>query len=257
MPSALSFSPEAWIQLQFICHAGDTEIGAFGIAARDNPFHIVALGLPKQTCSCVTVEFDDASVADFFDEQIDKGRTPDQFARVWIHTHPGHSAEPSGVDEDTFARVFGKCDWGVMFILAKGGATTCRLRMTSQGVKDRRFAMDKHLNVRVAWEDLGDSSVLSAVEPWWFEYLSAVQQVQNCWGQQERAGQGGGGERLRPPASGHEQEMLDWFDSLDPDEQQAFMEDMRRDGDDAYESRWADESDDRDTACGREVWDAE
>lgn len=254
-PSTLTFSPEAWIQLQFLCHAGGTEIGAFGIAARDNPFHIIALGLPRQTCSAVTVEFDDASVADFFDDQIDRGRTPDQFARVWIHTHPGNSAEPSGIDEETFARVFGRCDWAVMFILAKGGATTCRLRMTSQGVKDRRFALDKHLNVRVAWEDVGDASVISALEPWWFEYMGAVEQVHDFWNQHESSRpRGDGGEwgaGRKPPVSGTEKDLLDWFDDLDPAGQRAFLEDMHGE-DEAYDRHYAeyDDFDDRDVPRG-------
>jgi hypothetical protein len=56
------------------------------------------------------------------------GRIPEQFARIWIHTHPGDSARPSRTDEETFARVFGRCDWAVMAILARGGATSARLR---------------------------------------------------------------------------------------------------------------------------------
>ena len=71
---------------------------------------------------------DDEAVADFFDQQVDHGRRPEQFMRVWAHTHPGTSAQPSGIDEDTFQRVFGKCNWAVMFILARGGQTYARLR---------------------------------------------------------------------------------------------------------------------------------
>src|SRR5690606_33202362 len=52
-----------------------------------------------------------------------------QFGRLWAHTHPGNSASPSGTDEDTFERVFGGCDWAVMFILARGGETYARLRI--------------------------------------------------------------------------------------------------------------------------------
>ena len=48
--------------------------------------------------------------------------------RLWLHTHPGSSAQPSGTDEATFERVFGQCDWAVMFILARGGETYARLR---------------------------------------------------------------------------------------------------------------------------------
>jgi hypothetical protein len=73
------------------------------------------------------VAFDDEAVAEFFDEQVDQGRRPAQFARIWLHTHPGKCPEPSCTDEDTFARVFGPTDWAVMFILARGGQTYARL----------------------------------------------------------------------------------------------------------------------------------
>jgi len=76
----------------------------------------------------MSVAFDDQAVADYFDDQIDIGRTPEQFARIWIHTHPGDSPEPSSTDEETFARVFGRSDWSVMFILAQGGQTYARLQ---------------------------------------------------------------------------------------------------------------------------------
>jgi len=70
-------------------------------------------------------------VADFFDRQVDAGRKPEQFSRLWIHTHPGDSPQPSATDEETFDRVFGCCDWAVMFIIAQGGATYCRLRFNT------------------------------------------------------------------------------------------------------------------------------
>ncbi len=72
--------------------------------------------------------FEDESVADFFDSQVDRGLKPEQFARIWVHTHPGDSPQPSMTDEDTFARVFGRSDWALMFILARGGQTYARLR---------------------------------------------------------------------------------------------------------------------------------
>jgi hypothetical protein len=75
-----------------------------------------------------TVQFDDQSVAGFFDDQVDDGRRPEQFGRIWIHTHPGDSPQPSGTDEATFNRVFGGANWAVMFILARGGQTYARLR---------------------------------------------------------------------------------------------------------------------------------
>jgi hypothetical protein len=84
--------------------------------------------LVKQSCSLATVKFDDDSVADFFDEQVDFGLAPERFGRIWVHTHPGNSPVPSSTDEETFARCFGGADWSVMFILACGGRSYARLR---------------------------------------------------------------------------------------------------------------------------------
>jgi hypothetical protein len=75
----------------------------------------------------MTIAFDDIAVAKFFDQQIDAGRRPEQFGRIWIHTHPGHCATPSSVDEETFARVFGRSEWAVMAILAQGGQSYARM----------------------------------------------------------------------------------------------------------------------------------
>ncbi len=105
---------------------GDEEV--FG---QDGPLPLLLIEdfvTVEQETSSVSVEFDDEAVANYFEEQVDQGRHPHEFARIWLHTHPGDSATPSGTDEETFARVFGPCDWAVMFILAKGGQTYARLR---------------------------------------------------------------------------------------------------------------------------------
>ena len=78
--------------------------------------------------SSVTVAFDDAAVADLFEDLVAAGCHPEQFARLWMHTHPGSSPLPSSTDENTFGRVFGECHWSVMFILARTGQTYARLR---------------------------------------------------------------------------------------------------------------------------------
>lgn len=112
----------------FLRDVGDTEIGGFGITSSEDLLFVEDVMLVDQQCTVAEVELDDAAVADFFDEQVDAGRKPEEFARIWIHTHPGNSAQPSGTDEETFARVFEPADWAVMFILACGGRTYARLR---------------------------------------------------------------------------------------------------------------------------------
>jgi len=126
--AVLRFSPYAWAKLLYLRDAGDTEVGGFGIAASDDLLLIEDFIIVKQTATSASINFNDESVADFFDQQVDEGRRPEQFARCWIHTHPGNGPNPSCVDEATFARVFGGSDFAIMMILARGGKAFARLR---------------------------------------------------------------------------------------------------------------------------------
>lgn len=107
--------------------AGDTEVGGFGISSRADPLRVEDVVLVPQRTTPTFVALDDVAVADHFDQQVDAGRSPDEFARIWLHTHPGQSPQPSPTDEQTFRRVFGACDWAVMGILARGGASYAQL----------------------------------------------------------------------------------------------------------------------------------
>lgn len=111
----------------FFLHAGETEVGGFGISATDEELYVNDFITIKQRATCVSVAFDDPAVADYFDTCIDAGLTPARCARIWVHTHPGQSPEPSMTDEETFARVFGRCDWSVMFIVSRSAETYARL----------------------------------------------------------------------------------------------------------------------------------
>lgn len=124
----LRFTPTAWAKLLFLRDAGDTELGGFGISAGDDLLLIEDVQLVRQVCDLASVVFDDASVADYFDRQVDAGVSMARCGRVWLHTHPGDSPQPSMTDEQTFARVFGHTDWAIMFVLARGGRTYARLR---------------------------------------------------------------------------------------------------------------------------------
>ena len=128
---SLRFTPLAWAKLLFLRDRGATEVGGFGISDPDDLLLVTDLALVDQLCSVASVEFADSAVADFFDQQVDGGLSPAQFARIWVHTHPGNSPMPSSVDEETFARVFGQSDWAVMFILAQHGQTSCRLQLNA------------------------------------------------------------------------------------------------------------------------------
>jgi proteasome lid subunit RPN8/RPN11 len=162
----LRISPTAWAKLLYLRDLGQTEVGGFGICTGDDLLHIEDVQLVRQVCSCASVAFDDASVADFFDRQVDRGLQPQQFARVWVHTHPGGCAQPSETDEETFARAFGKADWAVMFILACGGQTYVRLQMNAGPGASIEIPVEVDYSRPFAGSDL---------DAWEDEYLANVQ----------------------------------------------------------------------------------
>lgn len=128
MRSTLRISPTAMAKMRWMCHRGLEEIGAVGISAEDDLLFIEDVVLPEQTVTSVGVEFSGQAWLGYIERMLAEGLPMERIARVWMHTHPGDSPEPSGTDEDTFQRSFGECDWAVMFILARGGRMYCRLR---------------------------------------------------------------------------------------------------------------------------------
>jgi hypothetical protein len=87
----LRFTPYAWAKILYLRDIGPTEVGGFGISNPDDLLLVEDIELVEQYCTVCSVEFDDDSVADYFDRQVDAGRQPEQFARIWIHTRPGAS----------------------------------------------------------------------------------------------------------------------------------------------------------------------
>ena len=124
----LRFSPTAWAKLLYFRDRGETEISGFGVTESDDLLFITDFITVKQEATVASISLDDEAVADFFENQVDAGRKPEQFFRIWLHSHPGDSPDPSYTDEETFSRVFGECDWAVMCIIAKDGKTYARLR---------------------------------------------------------------------------------------------------------------------------------
>ena len=161
----LRLTPYAWRKLLFLRDQGATEVGGFGISSQDDLLLVQDISLVRQLCSEVTVKFDDLAVADHFDDYVDLGYTPERFARIWVHTHPGDSAIPSSTDEETFARCFGNSDWAIMFILAQGGETYARLALNAGPGGDLMLPVEI---------DFSRPMPASEEQDWEQEYLTSV-----------------------------------------------------------------------------------
>ena len=77
-----------------------------------------------------TTDMNDDGLALYLDKQVfDNKLQPWQCMRVWIHFHPGNSAQPSSQDEETYSKHFETQDYGIMYILAIGGSSYCRAKV--------------------------------------------------------------------------------------------------------------------------------
>jgi hypothetical protein len=72
----LTLAPLAWLKWQYFCHAGPTEVAAFGLSALEEPLDLDDLLVARPLATPVTVAFDDAAVADLFDRLAGAGVPP-------------------------------------------------------------------------------------------------------------------------------------------------------------------------------------
>lgn len=97
------FTCYAWSMYQFLRDAGKTEIGAFGITGdAKRPNLITDLLVPRQICNSVHVDVDPEDNQNCMLDLVERGLEPWQCQKIWLHTHPNMSPNPSGTDEQQF-----------------------------------------------------------------------------------------------------------------------------------------------------------
>ena len=223
---ALRFSPTAWAKLLFMRDVTDNEVGGFGITEADDLLFVTDFVLVKQKVTCVTISFEDESVADLFEDQVEAGRQPEQFGRIWLHSHPGDSPEPSCTDESTFARVFGSCDWAIMFIIAQDSKTFARLRFNAGPGGEVKIPV---------YVDYSYEFDAADFELWKQQYLANVVEdtafsltgkSRSTSGKQQDEVDIFGGNGFEETSVFTNQDLLGEIDSMEPMEREMFMEEL-------------------------------
>lgn len=222
----LRFSPTAWAKLLFMRDMTDNEVGGFGITTAEDLLFVTDFVLVKQKVTPVSVAFDDESVADLFEDQVQAGRKPEQFGRIWLHSHPGNSPQPSMTDEHTFTRVFGNCDWAIMFIVAQDGKTFARLRFN--------VGPGGEVNIPV-YVDYSVEFEAADFKAWKQQYkLNVTEDVVLCFGgkdAKDKVPQGneievfGGSDKFQAGLFSGE-DLIEELEMMHPAERQAFMDEL-------------------------------
>lgn len=153
MEKKLLIGPMAMAKIQFMMNEArfmkDVEISGFGISPPDNLLYVMDFMTVLQENTGVSTEMDDEAVGKYFDAQVNAGRQPREFARIWIHTHPGFSAEPSNGptgDENTMENVFADADWRIMVIVANRGVISARMDHVVMGGMVIKIPLTPHID---------------------------------------------------------------------------------------------------------------
>lgn len=167
----LTWSPYAFAKINFMMHNGDVEIAGFAISSKENPFYVYDFVMIPQNNMATNVEFQDDEIAIFQDRMMSEGIEPVECTRIWCHTHPNMSANPSGVDESNFKDNCGDGDWAIMFIVSKTNDIYARLKYRHPITGD---FMHVRMDVVIDWasEFYGSSH-----EEWEAEYNDNVNET--------------------------------------------------------------------------------
>jgi proteasome lid subunit RPN8/RPN11 len=152
----LLITPFAWSKLKFFRDLNPSnEIGGFMITPQ-HPTLVEDIAIVKQEVSAASVDFDDDGMQLYRDEMMDNDLAPAQFERIWWHTHPSMSPNPSMIDEETFEKIFRRPSWCMMFILSSNDKTYVRVKFNcpcdSQG--QQILSLQKIIESKVYMENL-------------------------------------------------------------------------------------------------------
>lgn len=132
----LIFSEEALEKLAWFRDNGAVEVGALCQTREDDPLYVEKLHFVKQESTAGSTEFDEDAQHNLVVDMDEAGVSPENYLRIWVHTHPGSSATPSSTDWETFDEVFGLMPWSIMAILSKSAANSmyCLFRAEDEAI---------------------------------------------------------------------------------------------------------------------------
>lgn len=142
---SIRISPHAYQKVAFFTRK-DVEVGGFAITSPEDPSLILDFVVLPQTSSSCEFDFSPDGMQNYLNEMVDAGISPNNCFRMYIHTHPGNSPQPSSVDNEQFDKLMQDYPWFGMIIFAKDLSTYARVKMT-QGC-----GLEAELDLEIDWD---------------------------------------------------------------------------------------------------------
>ncbi len=149
MTPKLRFSPIAWQKIIIGMEYSKNEIGFWGITDKNDGLWVCDVYVPEQEVSSATTDFKDGACLKYLTTYAKQGYAPYQLGRVWIHTHPGNSTEPSGKDRHTFKTLIGQSAIGCMVIFGQNHTAQAWLLLTNPEQLQGQFELK--IPVEIDW----------------------------------------------------------------------------------------------------------
>lgn len=164
----LRFTAYAWAKLIWMRDRGETEVAGYATTSTDDPLLVTDFRLVKQKCTPVSFDLDPDDLTKDVEHTLDMGLSPWQTHNILCHSHPGDSPSPSLTDEKNFVKAFSHPHWAIMFIVAEGGDSYCRMKINvGPGVV-------KTIKVAIDWKQSFNGTDISA---WEEEYNEKVTEI--------------------------------------------------------------------------------
>jgi hypothetical protein len=154
------------------------EVSLMGISAGEEGDDLLTVEdfvCVPQECTTGNTEPTDDGMAIYFENMMfDRGIMPNRCGRIWAHTHPGQSPQPSGTDEETYRKWFKDAEFAVMYILAEGN-NYCKIKHTSKQLGVMNSVVDVWI-VLDKYDDKGNPEYISAALFFEIEKLASKMQ---------------------------------------------------------------------------------
>lgn len=116
IPKSIRIAGSAWAKALCWAFRKDDEVGFMGVTTAPETLDVSDVVMLKQEVGAAQTDLDGGAFGEMLEEMQDRGIGPVRCGKVWFHTHPDLSPEPSGQDLQT-VHTLGGSGWAAMVIL--------------------------------------------------------------------------------------------------------------------------------------------
>jgi hypothetical protein len=125
----LTFSPEAWLKMNYLLLRAKHKIMAVGVTSPDDLMYVTDLILLKQYNSVKSVRFDQKAWQNYLETNAKLSKDFNTLARVLVITTPDFESGPDDEDDQVFSETMDCFPFAALCVQSRNFEVYCRLRL--------------------------------------------------------------------------------------------------------------------------------